>query len=154
MKSNIEMSEYRVATTEVLYILDYFPEKMKSNIPTDFLKFLDEQSIPDYNPNFDFSQGLDKLKLSNKTKVLLAMIYRNYICSEKEKIEYDKILNQNEKAYQIELREKYNPDNIFQKNKREYNASNTTKDEVQLVEYKESNFTRLINWLKKLFHIK
>lgn len=154
MKNNIEMSEYRIATTEVIYILDYFPEQMKVNIPTDFFEFLNKQSIPDYKPNFDFSHGIDKLKLSNKTKVLLAMIYRNYICSEKEKIEYDKIMNQNEKAYQNELMEKYNPDNIFRKDKKEYNTSNITKDEVKLVKYKESNFNKFINLLKKLFNRK
>ncbi len=154
MKNNIQTREYRLATTEVKYILDYLPKKMKTSIPVDFLKFLDKQSIPDYNPNFDFSQGLDKLKLSRKTKALLAMIYRNFICSEEEKIKYDKILNQNENLYQIELRKKYNPDEIFQKNKKETNIISNSKDKVQLVEYKESKFTKFINLLKKIFNRK
>ena len=132
MKNNVEISEYRIAATEVVYILDYFSEEFKANIPTNFLKFLNEQAIPDYNPNFDFSHGLDRLELRNKTKTLLAMIYRNYICSEKEKIEYEKILKQNENTYQVELREKYNPDNIFQKDKKEYNTLNNERDTVQL----------------------
>ena len=96
MKNNVEISEYRIAATEVVYILDYFSEEFKANIPTNFLKFLNEQAIPDYNPNFDFSHGLDRLELRNKTKALLAMIYRNYMCSEKEKVEYEKNLKQNE----------------------------------------------------------
>ncbi len=154
MKNNVEMSEYRVAANEVACILDYFSEEFKANIPTNFLKFLNEQAIPDYNPNFDFSHGLDRLKLRNKTKTLLAMIYRNYICSEKEKIEYDKILKQNENTYQIELREKYNPDNIFQKDKKEYNTLNNERDNVQLVKYKESKLIKFIKWFKKLFNRK
>lgn len=154
MKNNVEISEYRIAATEVVYILDYFSEEFKANIPTNFLKFLNEQAIPDYNPNFDFSHGLDRLELRNKTKVLLAMIYRNYICSEKEKIEYEKILKQNENTYQVELREKYNPDNIFQKDKKEYNTLNNERDNVQLVKYKESKLIKFINWFKKLFNRK
>lgn len=154
MKNNVEISEYRIAATEVVYILDYFSEEFKANIPTNFLKFLNEQAIPDYNPNFDFSHGLDRLELRNKTKALLAMIYRNYICSEKEKIEYEKILKQNENTYQIELREKYNPDNIFQKDKKEYNTLNNERDTVQLVKYKESKLIKFINWFKKLFNRK
>ena len=150
MKNNVEISEYRIAATEVVYILDYFSEEFKANIPTNFLKFLNEQAIPDYNPNFDFSHGLDRLELRNKTKTLLAMIYRNYICSEKEKIEYEKILKQNENTYQVELREKYNPDNIFQKDKKEYNTLNNERDTVQLVKYKESKLIKFINWFKKL----
>ena len=154
MKNNVEISEYRIAATEVVYILDYFSEEFKANIPTNFLKFLNEQAIPDYNPNFDFSHGLDRLELRNKTKTLLAMIYRNYICSEKEKIEYEKILKQNENTYQVELREKYNPDNIFQKDKKEYNTLNNERDTVQLVKYKESKLIKFINGFKKLFNRK
>lgn len=154
MKNNIEISEYRIAATEVVYILDYFSEEFKANIPTNFLKFLNEQAIPDYNPNFDFSHGLDRLELRNKTKALLAMIYRNYMCSEKEKVEYEKNLKQNENTYQIELREKYNPDNIFQKDKKEYNTLNNERDNVQLVKYKESKLIKFINWFKKLFNRK
>lgn len=154
MKNNVEISEYRIAATEVACILDYFSEEFKANIPTNFLKFLNEQAIPDYNPNFDFSHGLDRLELKNKTKALLAMIYRNYICSEKEKIEYEKILKQNENTYQVELREKYNPDNIFQKDKKEYNTLNNERDTVQLVKYKESKLIKFINWFKKLFNRK
>ena len=154
MKNNVEISEYRIAATEVVYILDYFSEEFKANIPTNFLKFLNEQAIPEYNPNFDFSHGLDRLELRNKTKALLAMIYRNYICSEKEKIEYEKILKQNENTYRVELREKYNPDNIFQKDKKEYNTLNNERDNVQLVKYKESKLIKFINWFKKLFNRK
>ena len=154
MKNNVEISEYRIAATEVVYILDYFSEEFKANIPTNFLKFLNEQAIPDYNPNFDFSHGLDRLELRNKTKALLAMIYRNYMCSEKEKVEYEKNLKQNENTYQIELREKYNPDNIFQKDKKEYNTLNNERDTVQLVKYKESKLIKFINWFKKLFNRK
>ena len=154
MKNIVEISEYRIAATEVVYILDYFSEEFKANIPTNFLKFLNEQAIPDYNPNFDFSHGLDRLELRNKTKALLAMIYRNYMCSEKEKVEYEKNLKQNENTYQIELREKYNPDNIFQKDKKEYNTLNNERDNVQLVKYKESKLIKFINWFKKLFNRK
>lgn len=154
MKNNVEISEYRIAATEVVYILDYFSEEFKANIPTNFLKFLNEQAIPEYNPNFDFSHGLDRLELRNKTKTLLAMIYRNYMCSEKEKVEYEKNLKQNENTYQIELREKYNPDNIFQKDKKEYNTLNNERDNVQLVKYKESKLIKFINWFKKLFNRK
>ena len=154
MKNNVEISEYRIAATEGACILDYFSDEFKANIPTNFLKFLNEQAIPDYNPNFDFSHGLDRLELKNKTKALLAMIYRNYICSEKEKIEYEKILKQNENTYRVELREKYNPDNIFQKDKKEYNTLNNERDNVQLVKYKESKLIKFINWFKKLFNRK
>ena len=151
MNNNEAMNEYRISATEVLCILEYLPRKMKLNIPTSFLEFLKVQSIPDYKPKFDCSQGLDKIKLRNKTKALLAMVYRNYICSEEERVEYDRILSQNEETYQNELKEKYNPDNLWKKEKIENNA---ISEEVQLVEYKESFFNKFLNLLKKLIYRK
>lgn len=133
--------EYRVSIAEVLDILNYLPENMVSKIPEKFMQFLREHSVLDYKPEFDYSKGLDKIPLSNKTRALLAMIYRDYICSEEERAEYDKILHQNEEKYQSELREKYNPDNMFKKeNKIEKKEKN-----MQLVEYKEPK------WYKRIF---
>ena len=149
MDSSTEINDYRIATTEVLCILEYLPNDIKENIPTNFLNFLNAQSLTDYKAKFDYSQGLDKIELRSKTKALLAMIYRNYICTEKERAEYDEILEKNEKAYQNELKAKYNSDNLF---KKERNENNYTSEEVQLVEYKESFFTKIIYMIKKLFH--
>ena len=72
--------------------------------------------MEDYKPQFDYSQGIDKIGFSDKTRALLAMIYRNYLCSEQEKKEFEKTLFENEEKFQKKLREKYNPDAIFQRN--------------------------------------
>ena len=72
----------------------------------------------------------------------------NYWCeNENEKNELKQIFKNNEDNYQNELREKYNPDNIFKKHIQE----NIVKNEVSLVEYKESIFKRLINKIKSIF---
>lgn len=94
-------NEYNISVTEVLEILKYLPQSMISKIPTKFMEFLKENSIPEYKPEFDYSKGLDKLSLINKTRALLAMIYRNYICSDEERVEYDKILIENEKNIKV-----------------------------------------------------
>lgn len=147
-------NEYRKSVTEVIYILKYLPEHTVSKIPIKFMDFLNEHSISDYKPNFDFSQGLDKVMLSNKTKALLAMIYRNYICTEEERAEYDKILCKNEEIYQNNLREKYNPDNIFKKEKQKITDDNSISNEMQIVEYKETIFIKFMNFMKRLLNWK
>ena len=143
MEKAIVSKEYSISVTEVLDILKYLPENMVSKIPDKFMQFLKENSIRDYEFKFDYSQGLDKLPLSNKTRALLAMIYRNYICSEEERAEYDKILIENERRHQNELKEKYNPDDIFKNNK---DAEKEENINMQLVEYKEPK------WYKKIFN--
>lgn len=147
MSYTVGTNEYSVAITEVLYILKYLPKDMTANIPTNFLNFLNENSIPDYKPDFDLSKGLDNVRLKHKTKILLAIIYRNYICSEQERLDYDKILLQNENEYQIKLKEKYNTDNIFKETK---TSDDNNNDINQLVIYKKSYFTRIKDFIKKI----
>ena len=148
MSYPISTNEYSVAITEVLYILKYLPKDMTSNIPSDFLEFFNENAISTYKPDFDLYKGLDSVKLNHKTKILLAIIYRNYICSEQERLDYDKILIQNENEHQIKLKEKYNTDNIFKETKTEKNSDNINK----LVIYKKSYFTRFKDFIKKILH--
>lgn len=147
MSYTVGTNEYSVAITEVLYILKYLPKDMTANIPTNFLNFLNENSIPDYKHDFDLSKGLDNVRLKHKTKILLAIIYRNYICSEQERLDYDKILLQNENEYQIKLKEKYNTDNIFKETK---TSDDNNNDINQLVIYKKSYFTRIKDFIKKI----
>lgn len=150
MYKDTRLEEYKISVTEVIDILNYLPEKMTCKIPKKFWEFLQKNSIEEYKPNFDYSQGLDNINLNNKTKKLLAMIYRNYMCTEEEKIEYDKILLKNEEKYQKELKKKYNADNLFKKEKVENNIVTNENEELQLIVIKDNIFTKLINMVKKL----
>ena len=51
-----------------------------------------------------------------------------------------------------ELREKYNPDNLFKKHSLKQ-EENVIMNEVSMVEYKEPLFKRFINKIKNIFHI-
>ena len=71
----------------------------------------------------------------------------NYWCnSQEEKQELKDLFKENEIKYQAELREKYNPDNIFKnRNHSNPNEENITNEPVALIEYKESIFKKIIN---------
>ena len=66
-----------------------------------------------YVSKLNHSNKINEMNLKEGTKNLLATIYLSYWCSPQEKANYAKILNENEKKYQEELRKKYNLDNIF-----------------------------------------
>lgn len=104
MKKNIVSYEYKIASTEVLTILEYLPEEIVKRIPEKFKEFLKINSMSNYKPQFDFSMGLDKIELKKKTKLLLAMVYRNFICSYEKRKEYDIILGKNEENYQRNIK--------------------------------------------------
>ena len=151
----MKIDDYKIASTEVLYILEYLPKNEVEKIPIKFIDFLKANSISNYNPEFDFSSGLDKINLNRKTKSLLAMIYRNYMCSEEEGKEYDEILSQNDKIYKEELNKKYDLDNLL---KKQENASacevNITESSNSLIKHEESFFIKIKNFVLKVFNVK
>ncbi len=157
VKVDVVSDDYRIAATEILDIIEHLSLNATNKIPLQLLEFFKEVSMKDYKPKFDYSQGLEKISFTPKTKALLAMIYRNYLCSEEERKEFDKKLFENEEKYQQELREKYNPDNIF-KNEEVSNIEENSKEEnnqnTALIEYKEKKwyhkiFEKLVSLFKK-----
>ena len=140
--------EFAEATTEINKILSYLPTEYIEKIPIKLRKFLKDVESKEYIPNIDPYKELDKQDIKPKTKTLLTIIYRNYWCNEQERVELDKKLIENDKKYEQELREKYNPDDIFKK--REKTSTNVQKNNLPMEIKKESFWKRLINYIKNL----
>lgn len=144
--------EYAEALTELDMLLQVFDEKITKKIPEKFKIFIKNNKSTSYIPKFDVSKKINKNDLKLKTRVLLALIYRNYLCDEDEKKEYDLLLTFNEDKYQKDLREKYNPDDIFKK--KEKIPQNTEEINNLPIKVKNEKFyKKLINFIRKIFHI-
>lgn len=117
--------EYSMAATEVLEVLKNFKKEDVEKISPQFLEFLKSKKLDNYKAEFDFSKPITELELRGSSKAMLGMIYRTYWCNEEEKKEYDKLLRKNSIEHQKQLREKYNPDEIFKK-------SNMVKNKKEL----------------------
>ena len=111
--------------SEVNSFLNLLLEEDRIKIPLKLRKLINDERLKDYNPQYSFEKPNDN--------------------EEKERI--NNILKNNEDKYQAELREKYNPDNLFKKQKSEILnlENNTITEETAIIEYKEKNF------LKKIF---
>lgn len=83
------------------------------------------------------------------TKEILTVLYKDYMCDDIERAKLDKTLNENEIKYQNELREKYNPDDIFKDRQK---ATEKIEENIEIVAYKESFFSRIISKIKLIFH--
>ena len=116
------------------------------------LEFLKENASKNYICNLDYSKKLNDMELKEETRGLLALMYEKYWCPEEEKEELKKKFNENEKKYQEELREKYNPDNIF--SKKQEDIIEPDNNQTQLIEYKESIFRKILNKMKKILKMK
>ena len=146
---DIRLSE---AITEVLEILKNADNTYMEKLPEKFKKFLNDNKSTSYIPEIDFSKELKDLKIRKETKELLGIMYLNYWSNDEEKKEYVKLLSENEKIYQEELTEKYNPDNLFKKtaNQDDVNEQVVT-NEVAIIKYEESLLKKIWNKILSIF---
>ena len=143
---------YAEASVEVLDILEHMNANDFARVSNKFINFLKENASKNYICNLDYSKKLNDMELKQETRGLLALMYEKYWCPEEEKEELKKKFYENEKKYQEELREKYNPDNIF--SKKQNNIIEPENKQTQLIEYKESVFRKILNKIRAFFKIK
>ena len=143
---------YAEASVEVLDILEHMDPNDLVKVSNKFIDFLKENASKNYICNLDYSKKLNDMELKEETRGLLALMYEKYWCPEEEKEELKKKFYENEKKYQKELREKYNPDNIFTKN--QDNIIESENNQTQLIEYKESVFRKILNKIRAFFKMK
>ncbi len=146
--------EFSEGITETLDILKHMKEADVNKISKSFIDFLEKNKSTNYVPNLDHTKKINEMDLKEKTKDILATIYLNYWCNDEQKADYLKLLKENEKKHQEELREKYNPDNLFNNKTTTIVNNEPPKENVALVEVKESILTKFIKIIKKIFHIK
>ena len=152
MESSIRYSN---AMAEVLHYLKGIRQEDIDKIPKKLIEFFKDNSSKDYECKFDYNKPLKELKLQEETKGLIAMICLNYWCeTEEQKKNFIAKLNENEKKYQEELREKYNPDNIFKKQE-------INKEEIQqpaksqaIIVYKKPLYKKILDNIKNIFRLK
>ena len=109
-----KIQEIHDVCKEVLTILGYFNNDIMGKIPSRILKKLSELAADSkLNCYIDKEKDLLEQNISEKSKDLIALLYYSYIANEKEKYEFSKIWNENEKEYQKALNKKYNLNNIF-----------------------------------------
>lgn len=141
------------AYAEVDEILSFMEDVYIDKIPKKLRELFKNERLEDYKPNIDPKIPLDEQKLQKKTFSILAMLNLNYWCEdEKEKQDLIAIYAENDRKKE-ELREKYNPDNLFKKKETEQKIEEPQKNTAEntvLVEYKEEKFFKKL--IKKIMN--
>ena len=151
-------NEYGEAAVEVLDILDNTNKADVKKIPTSFIKFLVEIASEDYKVNLDHSKLISEMNLKEKTKEILGVIYINWWCDKKDKENYTKQIKELEIKRQEEIKEKYNPNKIFENKDKIQEYTNETKIDtvknktVTMVEYKENILKKIWNKILSFFN--
>lgn len=106
---------YRKAYTEVLEILSNFPSSEYFKIPAEKIEFYKKNRDKNYSYKINTNADLSKQNISIEANAILVSLFRDYFATEKEKQALEKILKENQRQLEEEKRNKYNPDDIFNK---------------------------------------
>ncbi len=141
-------NEFAEASAELIEILRYIPKTEVEKIPLKLRGFFEDVSKPNYSVRIDPRKPLEEQDLKEKTKDLITVIYRNYWCTEEEKRILDKQLLENDKKYEEELRKKYDPDKLFEKNTK----VQENEDTKELIKYEKHGIIyKLFSWIRRIF---
>lgn len=144
--------EYRKSISEVLEILKHTKKTDVDRISPKFLDFLNKNALTDYEPHLDHSKSVKEMRLNDKTIAILSIIASKYWLSGEDKEDFENRLKENEEKYKKELQQKYNADNLFKnKNVEHISSIEDTVDNISIIEYKESIFTKIKKWFKRTF---
>lgn len=132
---------YARACTEVSVILNYLPKDEYDKIPKEEVEFYLQNADKDYNFTIDTTKTIEEQNVSKKANAILVMLFKNYIATEVQKEKLNSILKNNFNIKQEELKQKYNKDNIFESEQKNYESITKVEEltvNTDLVEYKKS----------------
>lgn len=133
--------EMQYSISEVLDILKHTDEEEMEKIPLDVIKELNSNKDESYISTIDYTKPLKESKISSKALSMLAYIYKEYLCNDEEKEEFDKKLFEN----QMKNTEQYSVEKVFEERKANRNEF------LPVVIVHENIFKKIINQIKKLF---
>lgn len=152
--------------SEVYGVIKALGKEYIKKLPKTVLKVIIENREENYNPKYNIAISLKEQDVNRKTLAMIALLHYNYWCdTEEDRQKLKTILENNEEKRQKEMREKYSNDKIFnnrnikkEEEKEEGNIYQTkAKNEVLLdsniVEYKQSFFSKIVDKIKKWFNI-
>ena len=151
--TSVNKNNFNIACCETIEIINHMEDNLRRKIPSKIIDFLKRNQLKEYNVNIDFSKNILEQNILSETQGIISIIYRDYIATPEKRtklLEWDK---QEKLRAEIEKREKYNPDNIFQSyNKKNNISQNVITNKVGIREYKKQIFKKIINIIKKFFY--
>ena len=144
--------EYNKAYAEAIVVLNNSNKEILDRIPEKLIYFLYENMDKNYLVNINFQDEHWENTLMDETKGILGLIYRDYIVSAQQRNEL--LLEERNEQLKLEneIKEKYNPYNIFNKRKKPDINDQEEVDQSELMEIKKvSTFRKILNKICGIF---
>ena len=138
--------------TEVYDVINHMEIEMQEKIPPKFINLIKENRDLDYKLNINYKEDIKK-QLLKESKVILSLIYRDFLCSKEKK---EKLLQLDLEEIRREekiLSEKFEID--FEKRKKEKIEKNIEKvkeqgEKLPIKVEKEKWYKKIVEIFKKL----
>ena len=138
--------ELTETAAEINVIFDNLSIEILNKIPINVKEFFENIASNTYCFEYDKTKTLNQQELKPKTKGIIALLYRDYICDEAEKQEYIQEYNMYISKKEEEKRQLYNPNNIFKESK-----DNTTNSAIlPVVCKKEKWYTKILKLFRSI----
>mgnify|MGYP000011945925 FL=1 len=151
--------QYANAYTEVLDILKYISKEDYEKIPKSKIKVFEENCNKNYNFTYDENKTLDEQNVSEITKVIIAILFRDYWATKEQRYIIIKKQQEIRDQKQKELMAKFEQNkNISEKDLKKVNVASDLDIDIDyargtnLETYKEENiFKRIISKIRGIF---
>ena len=108
-------NEMKEVAVEINSIFDNMSADVLNKIPLKIRNFFKNNASNTYSFEYDTTKSLNEQNIKDKTRGIIALLYREYICNDIERKEYDAIYTDFLNKKEEEKRAEYNPNNIFKK---------------------------------------
>ena len=148
--------QYANAYTEVLDILKHISKEDYEKIPKSKIKVFEENCNKNYNFTYDENKTLDEQNVSEITKVIIAILFRDYWATKEQRYIIIKKQQEIKDQKQKELMAKFEQNkNISEKDLKKVNVASDLDIDIDyargtnLETYKEENiFKRIISKIR------
>ena len=142
---------YMDAFSEVDAIIKIMPSNLVNKIPLKLQQLINEYKNDKYKPLIE--EPIENYELMDESKIILSLIYRDFLCSNEEKEILKNRDSEKLKEEEQQLREKYNPDDIFKNKNRNVPQEEQQFQETRMTVVQEEKwYQKIFNLIKGLFH--
>ena len=143
--------QYANAYTEVLEILKNISQEDYNKVPKEKINLFEHNANKEYIFDYDLTKTLEEQNVSKTARAIIAILFRDYWATDEQRNKIKAF--QSNKRHQIEEenRQKYNTDIFKNRNNSTAEVINEQVENMQLVEYKESIFKKILSKIKNIF---
>ena len=143
------MNNRKNAYTEVYTILQELNEEEYDKIPPEIIETIEVNRNEEYNYELDDELELKEQPMLPETKAILFNLFRDYLATPEQKAKIIRMQNEARQKNELKKQQMYNTD-VFASRKNK-NFSKPDNETMQVVEYKESFFKKILNKIKSFF---